>query len=663
MSCGSSSQNNQGNHHEHMIKEYKRKFWISLLFTVPILLLSPFLQEVFGFGSLVSFSGQNYVLFVFATVVFFYGGWPFLRDGYNEIKNNQPGMMVLIALAITVAYSYSSSVVFGLSGKLFFWELATLVDIMLLGHWIEMRSVQNAGKALQKLAQLMPSQAHKLDEEGNIEDVPVDELKVSDRVVIKPGEKIPVDGEVVDGKSSVNESMVTGESKPVEKQAGDEVIGGAVNKEGSLTVKVQKVGKDSYLSQVINLVKEAQASKSKAQNLADRAAYWLTLTAITVGFLTLFGWILFSSQDFVYALERTITVMIITCPHALGLAVPLVVSVSTSRSAQKGLLIRNRTPFEQARDIDVVMFDKTGTLTTGDFGVSDVILDEANKIGETEILQLAASIESKSEHSIGVGIIKEAKTRGINLKEVDNFNSIPGKGVEGEIEEKNIKVVSPGYIEEHDLDHSLAVEKLYQSGETVVFVIKNDNVIGAIGLADIVREESKQAVKQLKQRGIKVMMITGDNEKVAETVADKLGIDEHFAEVLPEDKSNKVKEVQNRGEKVAMVGDGVNDAPALAQADVGIAIGAGTDVAVETADIVLVKNNPLDVVQILNLSQATYSKMVQNLFWATGYNVFMIPLAAGVFIPLGLVVGPAVGAILMSLSTVIVAINASFLRV
>ena len=661
MSCGTHNKN--GNHHEHMIKEYKRKFWISLILTIPVLILSPFLQEVFGFAEIVSFVGDQYVLFVFATAVFFYGGWPFLRDGYNEIKERNPGMMTLIALAIIVAYGYSSAVVFGLSGKLFFWELVTLVDIMLLGHWIEMRSVQSAGRALEELAKLMPSEAHKLDENRNITDVSVNKLEIGDKVLIKPGEKIPVDAEVVDGHSSVNESMVTGESKPVEKEVGDKVVGGSVNGEGSLTVEVKKVGEDSYLSQVIKLVKEAQASKSKAQNLANRAAYWLTLIAIAAGALTMFGWLFFSTQEFVYALERTVTVMIITCPHALGLAVPLVVSVSTSKSAQKGLLIRNRTPFENAKNIDTVLFDKTGTLTTGEFGVSDILLDGDLDINKDELLQLAASLENKSEHSLGQGIVKSAKEKNIELLDIDKFNSIPGKGVEGKVEGVDVKVVSPGYLDENNLEHGLDIEELQSSGKTVVFVMKENNIIGAIGLSDIVREESKQAIQKLSDMGIKSVMITGDNEKVAANVAKELGIDEYFAEVLPKDKSEKVKEVQNRGESVAMIGDGVNDAPALAQADVGIAIGAGTDVAVEIADIVLVKNNPLDVVQVIKLSEATYSKMVQNLFWATGYNAFMIPLAAGVFIPLGLVVGPAFGALLMSLSTVIVAINARFLKV
>jgi len=649
-------------HHKHMIKEYRSKFWVSLIFTIPVLLLSPFLQSVLGFGGLFKFAGQDYLLFLFASLVFFYGGWPFLRDGYKELKEKQPGMMVLIALAIIIAYSYSSAVVFGLAGKLFFWELVTLIDVMLLGHWIEMRSVQSASKALEKLAQLVPSKAHKLKENGEVEEVPIKELEVDDKVIIKPGEKIPVDAEVISGQSTVNESMITGETKPIEKQEGDEVIGGSLNNEGSLTVKVKKLGENSYLSQVIKLVKEAQASKSKAQNMADKAAYWLTIIAITVGAFTLFSWLAFSSQSFVYALERTVTVMVITCPHALGLAVPLVVSVSTSKSAQAGILIRNRTPFEQAKEVDTVMFDKTVTLTTGNFGVSDVIVSQNSDVNKENLLQLAGSIENKSEHSLGEGIVKTAKEKDISLKTVSNFNSIPGKGVEGIVDGEKIRVVSPSYLNENNIDYDFEIKPLQKEGKTVVFVLESNKPLGAIGLSDIIRDESKQAIEKLEAKGIKTMMITGDNKEVAETVANKLGIAEYFAEVLPEDKANKVKEVQKRGDKVAMVGDGVNDAPALAQADVGIAIGAGTDVAVETADIVLVKNNPLDVIKVLKFSSQTNSKMIQNLFWATGYNAFMIPLAAGVFIPFGLVVGPAFGALLMSLSTVIVAINAKFLR-
>ena len=649
-------------HHKHMIKEYRFKFWVSLIFTIPVLLLSPLLQSVLGFGDLFEFAGQDYLLFLFASLVFFYGGWPFLRDGYKELKEKQPGMMVLIALAIIIAYSYSSAVVFGLTGKLFFWELVTLIDVMLLGHWIEMRSVQSASKALEELAQLVPSQAHKLKENGEVEEAPIKELEVDDKVMIKPGEKIPVDAEVVSGQSTVNESMITGETKPIEKQEGDEVIGGSLNNEGSLTVKVKKLGENSYLSQVIKLVKEAQASKSKAQNIADKAAYWLTIIAITIGAFTLFSWLAFSSQSFVYALERTVTVMVITCPHALGLAVPLVVSVSTSKSAQAGILIRNRTPFEQAKEVDTVMFDKTGTLTTGNFGVSDVIVSQNSDVNKENLLQLAGSIENKSEHSIGEGIVKTAKEKDISLKTVNNFNSIPGKGVEGIVDGEKIKVVSPNYLNENNIEYDFEIKSLQKEGKTVVFVLEGNKPLGAIGLSDIIREESKQAIEKLEAKDIKTMMITGDNKEVAETVANKLGIVEYFAEVLPEDKANKVKEVQKRGDKVAMVGDGVNDAPALAQADVGIAIGAGTDVAVETTDIVLVKNNPLDAVKVLKFSSQTNSKMIQNLFWATGYNAFMIPLAAGVFIPFGLVVGPAFGALLMSLSTVIVAINAKFLR-
>lgn len=647
-------------HHAHMVADFRKRFWISLIITIPILLLSPMIQNFLGLRESLRFPGDMYILFALSSVVFFYGGYPFLKGIYNELKSTTPGMMTLIAIAITVAYLYSSAVVFGLTGKIFFWELATLIDIMLLGHWIEMKSVMGASRALEELVKLMPSEAHKLMPDGNIQDVPLDELSTGDKVLIKPGEKIPVDGEVIDGESSVNEAMLTGESKPVDKKKESKVIGGAINGEGSLTVEVKKTGKDSYLSQVIDLVRQAQESKSKTQDLANRAAVWLTLVALVGGALTLFIWLVIINKDFAFALERTVTVMVITCPHALGLAVPLVVAVSTAISASNGLLIRDRAAFEKARNLQAIIFDKTGTLTEGKFGVTDTITFDENNYDEQELLVYAASIEAHSEHPIAKGIVSSSE-KSFN---VQNFKSITGKGAEGVVNGLNIKVVSPGYLREKGISISdERIDKLSTEGKTVVFVIIDDEVKGAIALADIIRSESKQAISKLKEMGIRCMMLTGDNSKVAKWVSDQIGLDEYFAEVLPHEKSEKIKEVQSRGLITAMTGDGVNDAPALAQADIGIAIGAGTDVAVETADIVLVRSNPIDAVAIIGLAKATYGKMIQNLLWATGYNVIAIPLAAGVLYPIGILLGPALAAVFMSLSTVIVAINARFLKV
>jgi len=646
-------------HHAHMVADFRKRFWISLALTAPILLLSPMIQRFLGLGTALQFSGYTFILWALSSTVFFYGGWPFLKGLIDELKKATPGMMTLIALAISVAYFYSSFVAFGLSGKFFFWELATLIDIMLVGHWIEMKSVMGASRALEELAKLMPSDAHKVMPDGSVADVPLDQLKSGDHVLVKPGEKIPADGVVVDGESSVNEAMLTGESKPVHKTAGKPVIGGAINGEGSITVEVQRTGKDSFLSQVIDLVREAQESKSKTQDLANRAAFWLTIIAITGGAVTLFVWLAIMHKDFAFALERTVTVMVITCPHALGLAVPLVVAVSTAISARNGLLIRNRAAFEAARNIQAIIFDKTGTLTEGKFGVTDTVLLDS-KLNKNELLSFAASVEAHSEHPIAQGVVNSVK----ESWDVKDFKAIPGKGALGLVKDKKVMVVSPGYLREKNLEiHDSKIDELNAQGKTVVYVLIDNKVMGAIALADIIRPESKEAVTRLREMGIRTMMLTGDNKQVAKWVADELKLDEYFAEVLPHEKAAKLKEVQSRGLTVAMTGDGVNDAPALAQADVGIAIGAGTDVAVETADIVLVRSNPLDVVAIIGLAKATYKKMVQNLAWATGYNTFAIPLAAGVLYKFGILLSPASGAVLMSLSTVIVAINARFLKV
>jgi Cu2+-exporting ATPase len=645
-------------HHVHMVEDFKRRFWVSLVFTVPILLLSPLIQDVLGLADALQFPGDGGALWGLSSVVFVYGGWPFLKGIYEELSDRTPGMMTLIAVAITTAYVYSSTVVFGLPGSIFFWELATLVDVMLVGHWIEMRSVMSASKALEELAKLMPQTAHRLTDSGDTEEVPLDQLRHGDHVLIRPGEKIPANGDVVDGQSSVNEAMLTGESVPVSKEEGDEVIGGSINGEGSLTVEVQKTGEEGYLSQVIDMVRQAQETKSKTQDLANRAAVWLTAVALGGGALTLFVWTAVVGADFAYALERTVTVMVIACPHALGLAVPLVVAVSTATSAQNGLLIRDRTAFEAARNLQAVIFDKTGTLTEGRFGVTDTLT--FNGMAEQELLRTAAAVESRSEHPIAKGIVKAVE----DAPSVEHFNSITGKGAAGRVDGRNVKIVSPGYLRENGIAMSdPRYDELSGQGKTVVFVLIDDKLEGAIALADVIRDESKEAVAALKEMGLQAMMLTGDNRQVAKWVADEIGLDDYFAEVLPDEKADKIREVQGRGLTTAMVGDGVNDAPALATADVGIAIGAGTDVAVETADIVLVRNNPQDVTAILKLAQATYRKMVQNLWWAAGYNIVAIPVAAGVLIGWGIVFGPAVGAALMSLSTVIVAINARYLNV
>ena len=646
-------------HHAHMVADFRKRFWISLLLTIPVLFLSPMIRDFLGLAENLQIPGALIIDFLFSTAIFFYGGWPFLKGLFDELKKKSPGMMTLIALAISVAYFYSSAVVFGISGKIFFWELATLIDIMLLGHWIEMKSVMGASRALEELVKLMPSEAHKLMKDGQIQDVPLDVLRSGDRVLIKPGEKIPADGNVIDGETSVNEAMITGESKPVSKKVGNKVIGGAINGEGSITVVVKKTGKDSFLSQVIDLVRQAQESKSKTQDLANKAAFWLTMIAISAGALTMFVWLAIIHEDFVFALERTVTVMVITCPHALGLAIPLVVTVSTAISARHGLLIRNRAAFEAARNLQAIIFDKTGTLTQGRFGVTDTVILNS-ELDRDKLLTFAAAVEQNSEHPIAQGILNSAK----NHKNVTNFKALPGKGAEGSVDGKNVKVVSPGYLRENNIEVTNGkIDELNAQGKTVVFVLINDTLQGAIALADIIRPESKEAIARLKQMGIQAMMLTGDNQQVAEYVAKELDLDNYFAEVLPGEKVNKIKEVQAGGLIVAMTGDGVNDAPALAQANVGIAIGAGTDVAVETADIVLVRSDPQDVVDIIALAKATYHKMVQNLIWATAYNAFAIPLAAGVLSSYGILLNPAMGAVLMSLSTVIVAINARFLKV
>jgi Cu2+-exporting ATPase len=647
----------ENNHHAKMIRDFKKRFFISTGLTLPILALSPLIQSFFGFTF--TFAYDQYVIFGFAVLIYFYGGWPFLKGLGREIREGSPGMMTLIGLAISVAFLYSSAVVFGLPGRLFFWELATLIDIMLLGHWIEMRSVASASSALKELSKLMPDTAIRIDENGEPKQVKIEELEKGDILLIKPGEKIPADGEVVQGESAVNESMVTGEAEPVEKEKGDEVIGGSINSEGTLRVKVSKTGEDSYLSKVIDLVKKAQQSKSKTQRLADKAAFWLTLIAISAGTLTLLAWLL-AGREPVFAIERMATVMVITCPHALGLAIPLVVAVSTTLSAKNGLLIRNRTSFEGARKISILLFDKTGTLTKGEFGVTKIQVFDSG-YSEKDVIRLAASLEQNSEHPIGEGILKKAKEMELDLKEVSEFQALKGKGVEAKIGDKTVRVVSPGYLKSQEIGIPEENEKV--AGATQVFLMKEGKVLASIALEDEIRESSRRAVADLQKEGIKCWMVTGDNEETAKKVAEKLKLDGYKAEILPDEKQDVVKEFQKQGEFVAMTGDGVNDAPALAQADVGIAVGSGTDVAAETADIILVESDPRDVRSLILFGKATYKKMLQNLWWATGYNFFAIPLAAGALYKYGIVISPALGAVLMSLSTVIVAVNARFLKV
>lgn len=645
------------NHHQMMIEDFKKRFFVSLMITVPILILSPLIQSLLGFE--LNFPGDTYLLLALSTLIYFYGGKPFLVGAKDELKEKSPAMMTLIAFAITVAYVYSTLTIFVLEGDGFFWELATLIVIMLLGHWIEMRSVMGASKALDELIKLMPEEANVILENGETKTVSVEEIEKGSSIFVRPGEKIPLDGTVFEGHSEVNESMVTGESVPVEKKQGDTLIGGSINGEGILKFTVDHIGEDTFISQMVKMVKDAQESKSKTQKLADVAAKWLFYIALFAGILTFTVW-LSIGKDLDFAITRAVTVIIISCPHALGLAMPLVTAVSTSIGAKKGLLIRNRGTFENARKITHVIFDKTGTLTLGEFGITDY---HPIDISEDELLSLVYALEINSEHPIAKGIVNEGQKRELEIKTVENYSTLPGKGLEGTIDGADLKVVSPGYLRDAGISFpEKEYEILSQEGKTVVFALKHEKLIGYLALSDIIREEAKEAIKNLKEMNITPIMLTGDNHKVAQYVGKKVGIEEIFSEVLPEQKSEKVKSLMTTNTVVAMTGDGINDAPALAIADVGIAIGAGTDVAIESADVILVKSNPNDVVNIINLSKATYKKMLQNLFWATGYNALALPLAAGVLYNQGIMISPALGAGLMSLSTVIVAINARLLK-
>ena len=612
------------------------------------------IQHWLGFSF--QFPGSDYVLFALSSVVFLYGGWPFIKGIVNEVSDKRPGMMTLIAIAITTAYVYSVGTVFGLPGMDFFWELATLILIMLLGHWLEMKSIAGASRELELLVKLMPAKAH-LVHGAHTTDVDTATLKAGDIILVKPGEKVPADGTVVEGNTSLDESMLTGEAIPVEKNAGDTVIAGSINGNGSVSVKVTHHAGESYLAQVIRLVKDAQNAKSKTQLLADTAAKWLTLIALVSGALTYFYW-LSAGPSLAFAIERMVTVIVICCPHALGLAVPLVVAKSTALSAKHGLLIRNRTAFENARKISTLIFDKTGTLTVGKF---QVVRYESLDPGmdASRVLQLAASLEGRSEHPIAAGIVRKGREMNLPPLEVTDFKAVTGAGIEGSVDGKRTGVMSPGYIKERHPGKLIPGRER----ETLVYLLVEGQVRGYIALADEIRPESKSAIATLRGRGIKSILLTGDNSRVAESVAKELEMDGFFAEVLPHQKLGKVKELQEKGEFVAMTGDGVNDAPALAQADVGIAVGSGSDIAAETAGIVLVNSNPKDIVSLILFGRATWRKMVQNLAWATGYNVIALPLAAGVLYSAGILLSPAVGAVLMSLSTIVVAINAGSLKV
>lgn len=646
-----------GHDHGSMIDDFRRRFIAVLILTIPVMLLSPMIQLWLGVKW--NFVGSNYILLGLSSVVFVYGGYPFLTGFIVEMKQRRPGMMTLIAIAVTVAYVYSLATVLGLQGMDFFWELCTLILIMLLGHWIEMKSIAGASRELELLVQLMPSDAHMIM--GNmVHDVKTDSLKEGDVILIKPGEKIAADGTILEGESYLNESMLTGESVPVRKQHGDKVIAGSINGNGSLKVTVSHASKDSYLSKVIKLVDDAQKTKSNTQLLADKAALILTIVALIAGFSTFFFWWLVAKAPIVFAIERMVTVIVICCPHALGLAVPLVVAISTSLAAKHGLLIKNRTAFENSRKITTLLFDKTGTLTVGKFEVARIKSLVASA-DEKEIIRLASALEQNSEHPIATGIMSKAKEFSVTVPAVSNFSAISGVGVEAEVEGKNIKVVSPGYLKSKAMP--LPEGFVGSNAKTTVFVIVNNVVTGYISLADQIRPEAHEAIRILHESGIKSILLTGDNATVAKSVSDELKMDGYFAEVLPDQKLAKIKELQEKGEFVAMTGDGINDAPALAQADVGIAVGSGSDIAAETAGIILVNSNPKDVASLILFGKTTHRKMIQNLMWATGYNVIALPLAAGVLYKWDIMLSPAAGAVLMSLSTVIVAINAKMLRV
>jgi P-type Cu2+ transporter len=649
-------------HAGHSVEMFRIRFWISLALTVPALIWDPMLQDWFGYQAPV-FAGSQYIPAVFATIVFIYGGWIFIAGAVHELRDRAPGMMTLIGLAISVAFIYSAAVTLGFDGHPLWWELATLVTIMLLGHWIEMRSIFQAQGALKELAKLLPDTALRLTDGDETEEVPVDQLRDGDLILIRPGASVPADGLVKIGKSSVNEAMISGESRPVEKHEGEEVIAGTTNVEGSLRVEVTGTGENTALAGIMRLVDQAQTSRSRVQALADRAAFILTLVALGAGALTFAAWLAFGATlDF--TITRMVTVLVIACPHALGLAIPLVIAISTTIGARNGLLVRDRRGLEEARNLNAVVFDKTGTLTLGEHRVVETVV--ADDVEPDEALRLAAAVERDSEHPIAQALLKSARDRDLDVSHAEGFQAIAGHGVEATVEGRQLKVGGPALLQKLDANPSEelreAAERFGQAGQAAIYLLEGSNVLAAFAVADAIRPESYEAIQRLHDDGIEVAMLTGDSRAVAESVARELGIDIVFAEVLPDAKADKIKELQSQGKRVAMVGDGVNDAPALLTADVGIAIGAGTDVAVEAGDVVLVRSDPRDVARIVHLSRASYRKMIQNLWWAAGYNVVAIPLAAGVLAWAGILLAPAVGAILMSASTVIVAINAQLLR-
>ncbi|WP_339106171.1 heavy metal translocating P-type ATPase [Haloterrigena salinisoli] len=648
--------------HEGHEKMFRRRFFISTLLSIPVLLYSEMLQEWLGF-SVPAFPGSEWINPVFAVIVFAYGGLPFLRMAAPELRDRSPGMMTLISMAILVAFVYSLASVVLPTESAFFWELVTLIDIMLLGHWIEMRSVRRAQSALDELAQLMPDTAERITKDGETEEVPVSDLSEGDLVLIRPGASVPADGVVAEGSSDVNESMITGESMPVSKESGDEVIGGTINGDGSLRVRIEATGEETTLAGIMRLVEEAQGSKSQTQVLADRAAGWLFYVALGAAAVTAIAWTAAVSFN-ATVIERVVTVLVIACPHALGLAIPLVVAINTSLAARNGMLVRDRIAMEKSRNLDAIIFDKTGTLTEGEHGVVDMATVDG--IEEDDALALAAAVEGDSEHMIARAIRQAADERDVSIPDTSDFEAMKGRGVRARVTGEEVYVGGPNLLTYIDTEvpSSLQqfVDKAGENGQTVVYVVREGEPIAAFAMADVIRESSYRVVDALHDLDIEVAMLTGDSQDVADSVADELGIDTVFAEVLPEDKDKKVQELQNQGKLVAMVGDGVNDAPALTRADVGIAIGSGTDVAVQSADVILVQNNPIDVVRLVKLSKASYRKMQENIVWAAGYNVFAIPLAAGILAPIGILLSPAIGALLMSLSTVIVAINAQLLR-
>ncbi|WP_394355000.1 copper-translocating P-type ATPase [Halorarum halophilum] len=648
--------------HEGHEEMFRRRFFVSTLLSIPVLLYSEMLQEWLGF-SVPAFPGSEWINPVFAVIVFAYGGVPFLRMAAPELKDQAPGMMTLISMAITVAFVYSLASVIFPTTSAFFWELVTLIDIMLLGHWIEMRSVRRASSALDELAKLMPDTAERITEDGEVEQVPVTELSEGDLVLVRPGASVPADGVVAEGDSDVNESMITGESRPVSKEPDDEVIGGTINGDGSLRIRVDATGDETTLAGIMRLVDEAQGSKSQTQVLADRAAGWLFYVALAAAIVTGIAWTVAVSFD-ATVIERVVTVLVIACPHALGLAIPLVVAINTSLAARNGMLVRDRVAMEEARNLDAIIFDKTGTLTEGEHGVVDMATVEG--VDGDEALSLAAAVEGDSEHMIARAIRQAADERGIGVPPAADFEAMKGRGVRASVDGDEVYVGGPNLLNHLNSNVPSALrsfaDEAGENAQTVVYLVREGDPIAAFAMADVIREESYRVVDALHDLGIEVAMLTGDSQDVADAVAEELGIDTVFAEVLPEDKDKKVIELQEQGKLVAMVGDGVNDAPALTRADVGIAIGSGTDVAVQSADVILVKNNPMDVVRLVKLSKASYRKMQENIVWAAGYNIFAIPLAAGVLAPIGILLSPAVGALLMSLSTVIVAINAQLLR-